>query len=262
MNKWILIIALICSAGCLSDRPVHAEEPANLASTAPSGLKQDQVLDMLHQSGLELKAFTANVSLTETDTNTGDAPTRTGKVWYQLKPNGDARMRVTFDKRELEGKVREEKLEYLLDDAWLVDRNYRGKTEIRRQVLKPGQKINLLKLGEGPFPLPIGQDKESVYKEFDVTMQKPAEGDPANTVHLTLAPNDSSKFKRKFKTIDVWVNLDSKMPVRIDTMDRNGAMQRSTTLDFDKSGKPKDNDFTLSPVKDWNVEIQPFTEQP
>ena len=30
-------------------------------------------------------------------------------------------------------------------------------------MLKPGEKLNLLKLGEGPFPLPIGQKKEDVY---------------------------------------------------------------------------------------------------
>ena len=34
---------------------------------------------------------------------------------------------------------------------------------------RPGEKVNLLKLGEGPFPLPIGQPKEDVHREFIVT---------------------------------------------------------------------------------------------
>ena len=44
-----------------------------------------------------------------------------------------------------------EKTEYLLDGQWLIDRNYRAKNEVKREVLKRGQKMDLFKLGEGPF---------------------------------------------------------------------------------------------------------------
>jgi hypothetical protein len=47
-------------------------------------------------------------------------------------------------------------------------------------VLRPGEKVNLLKLGEGPFPLPIGQKRDDVKRQFDVTLAKPEKGvDPA-----------------------------------------------------------------------------------
>ena len=85
--------------------------------------------------------------------------TRTGTAIYQATAPGEARMRITFDQRIQEGAVQAQKIEYLLAGGWLIDRNYTRKIEVNRQVLRPGEKVNLLKLGEGPFPLPIGQKK-------------------------------------------------------------------------------------------------------
>src|SRR3954452_11354765 len=129
---------------------------------------------------------------------------RTGQVWYQQRGPGDARMRVTFDQKSDSAgkKITPERIEYLLDKGWLTDRDYQKRIEVRRQVLRPGEKINLLKLGEGPFPLPIGQKKEDVKKLFDVTRVKPAADDPPGTVHLTLKPVKGSQFAKKFKAID------------------------------------------------------------
>ena len=44
----------------------------------------------------------------------------------------------------------------------------------------------VLELGEGPFPLPIGQAKEDVKKMFDVEIIPAAEGDPAGTIRNSL----------------------------------------------------------------------------
>ncbi len=43
----------------------------------------------------------------------------------------------------------DERKEYLLNDGWLIDRDYRGKNEANRQITKPGEKVNLFQLGKG-----------------------------------------------------------------------------------------------------------------
>src|SRR5437868_3799855 len=83
----------------------------------------DQVLDALDARGKGLQSFTADVSLTESDTAVGDPDTRSGKVVYQLKPNGDGRIRVTFDVHERGGRAVKEVLIYMLDDGKLIDRS-------------------------------------------------------------------------------------------------------------------------------------------
>src|SRR5207247_4350925 len=118
----------------------------------------DEILDALDARGRNLREFVADVSLTENDQATAFDSIRTGRVYYQ-KQKDDDRIRVIFDEK-LEGRfAKSEKVEYLLQKGWLTDRDYQRSVEVKRQVLKPGEKVNLLKLGEGPFPLPIGQAK-------------------------------------------------------------------------------------------------------
>jgi len=224
----------------------------------------DAILDQLDARGKGLQSFTADVALAESDTTTGDTSTRSGKVAYQLKPNGDGRIRVTFDTRDAGGgRAVKETLVYMLDDGRLVDRNYRKKSQTTRQVLRPGEKINLLKLGEGPFPLPIGQPKEEVHKLFDVKKVEPAKDDPPGTAHLQLLPKPDTRFARQFTSIDVWVDSESHMPRRIDTMDAAQTTLRTTELNnVHVNPKVSDADFKLEPIdpKSWNIVEEEFRD--
>jgi outer membrane lipoprotein-sorting protein len=224
------------------------------ASTNP-GLSQqssvDEILDALDARGQNLDSFVAIVKLSETDTTTGDATTRSGKVWYQA---GDqARIHVVFDTKNANGKIIDEKIEYLLKGSDLIDRTYRTKTQVTRHVLKPGEKMNLLKLGEGPFPLPIGQKKEDVHAMFEVKKIDAAKDEPADTVHIQLTPKENTRFSKRFSQIDVWVNLNDHMPSRIETLDPNQSTTRTTDLsDIQVNSKLTDDDFALPKlVGEW-----------
>jgi outer membrane lipoprotein-sorting protein len=246
-------------AAAVAPAPAAPLPGVALAPDAPV----DAVLDALDQRGQGLKGFDANLKLTETDESTQLSSTRTGHVWYQKKPVDDARLRVLLDKKEDKTKVVAEKIEYLLDGGWLDDRDYNKRIEVRRQVLKPGEKINLLKLGEGPFPLPIGQKKEDVKKLFDARKVKPDKDDPSGTVHLLLKPIKGTQFARKFSAIDVWVDTKTGMPRRIDTLDLKETTTRSTELtDVRINPELTDADFTLPSIQpqNWNVHEEPFGE--
>ena len=140
-----------------------------------------------------------------------------------------------------------------------------NQTVVRQQVLKPGEKLDLLKLGEGPFPLPIGQKKEAVHEQFDVKKIAPSKDDPKDvaTVHVQLAPKPGTQFERKFETIDVWVDAKTHMPARIDTA--QGETVRSTLLtNFKVNPEPplRDADFTLPAIDKakWDLHEEPFSE--
>jgi hypothetical protein len=223
----------------------------------------DEILDALDARGRDLKAFTADVSLTEGDATLANEVTRRGKVLFQDHGNGQARLRVTFDKRETAKRSFNEKIEYLLEDGWLTDRTYEPKNiEVRRQVLRPGEKIDLLKLGQGPFPLPIGQKKESVHEQFEVKKTPLVKGDPTGTVHVQLTPKKGTQFERKFDVIDVWVDPKTNMPARIDTA--QGETVRTTVLEnFKVNPEPPltDRDFVLPAIdkSKWDLHEEPFS---
>ena len=224
----------------------------------------DDVLDALDARGRSLNQFVADVTLTEIDESTQLESQRIGRVWYE-KRQGNDRMRVTFD-RKAEGRFdKPEKVEYLLDGGWLIDRDYRRSIEVKRQVLRPGEKINLLKLGEGPFPLPIGQPKDQVHKEFEVKKGDPALGGPKGAPHVALKPREGTRLARKFSQIDVWVDPQTHMPVRIEALDANEATRRTTELrNIKVNPEPSlgDRDFALPKVDEgkWELHTEEYQD--
>jgi outer membrane lipoprotein-sorting protein len=272
MRHVLLLTAfLLLPAFCAHADPAALINPTGgppaSAGALPADATADQVLDALDETGQNLREFTATVSMKQGDPFAGNMKTRTGKVWFQK--NGDnGRIRVLFDKLRRGNIIFNEKLEYVFNkdwDGWLIDRDYSKVSETRRQVLKPGEKLNLFKLGEGPFPLPIGQKKEEVRKMFDVTLVPPegAPG-PADSIHLQLKPKEGTRYHRRFEMIDVWVDRPTRFPAQITTKARGSPDVHETKLQNVKvnPGGLKDADFTPEAVKlsQWNVVIEPYKE--
>src|SRR5207248_3656709 len=161
----------------------------------------DAILDALDARGKNLKDFSADVALHTADNRTGEDTAQIGSMNFQSKGSDDSRIKVSFDKKQMDdgGKKTtvKQRLDYVLEDGWLTDRDYQKKLEVRRQVLRPGQKMNLLKLGEGPFPLPIGQDKTEVKKQFDASKVETTKDDPKDTAHVKLIPKPGSQFEKR-----------------------------------------------------------------
>lgn len=235
---------------------------ANRAIAADADV--ERVLEQLDQVGKNLREFSAKVRLTETDNAMGNNTVRAGQAYFQKKADGSARMHITFDKRIVGNKIfNADKTEYLLDGRWLTDRDYRKHNEVRREVLEPGQKMDLFKLGEGPFPLPIGQDPAQVHKVFEVQVIAPAKDDPRNSVHLRLTPKSGTELAGKFHVIDVWVDQATHMPVRVDTEDFKQQNSRSTELSdivLNPPGGLKEADFQLPDIskEKWDVGVEPL----
>lgn len=237
-------------------------------AAAPAGkLTLDQVLDLLDQRGQNLNSFAGDVTLVERDESTALETTRIGKIWYQRLPDGQARIRVSFTEKQ-NGKTRAaEAKDYVLDAGWLVERDHARKIEIRRQVLKPGQKMDLFRLGDGPFPMPIGQKKEDVKKQFGVELLPLTPEDklldekmPVDVCHVVLKPRSDNELKRQFSAIDVFVDPKSQMPVRIDTLDAKEERSRSTALRNLQVNPPlRDVDFALPKIDKsagWQEQVE------
>jgi outer membrane lipoprotein-sorting protein len=251
MRKWIFIFLFVSACVVRADTTIP---PLSDKSTT------DQILDALDARGKNLQDFSADVTLTDTDNSTGDSTINTGRVILQRKDPGDARILVAFTKKQVGDKIFNVDHEYVLDKGLLDDRDYQIKHQNKTQVLKPGQKLDLFKLGEGPFPLPLGQSREDVLKLFDVSRVGPTADDPPGTVHLQLTPKDGTDLGKQFKTIDVWVDTKTDMPRRIQTLDINQTTTRTTDLTNVKiNSGVSDKDFALPPVTpDWDVVEGPY----
>lgn len=224
-------------------------------STLSPDSSADTVLDVLNLRGKPPLEFVAKLADREGDINLGNTKTHTGTIWFSRPSETNLRVHVLFDKVIDNHLIREQKREYLLNGEWLTDRNYDAKTEGKHQVMRPGEKRDLMKLGDGPFPLPIGQDKEDVKKQFDVVKGAPAKDDPPQTIHLTLTPKPNTELAKKFTSIDIWVDQKSHMPIVIDTLSGDSEHRvELKDIQVNPTTPLGDKDFTLPPVDNsWNL---------
>jgi hypothetical protein len=215
-----MIVVLVIGAATLWAEPSPTSQPAGQTSiklTTQSSI--DEILDALDADGKQLKDFTADVKQTDIDRAAGDSSSSSGTVIFQMKAPGDDRLRVVFTKKSQGGKSKPTNHEYTLDNGHLIERDYLEKTEDDQQISQPGEKMDLLSLN-GKFPLPIGQDKDSVKSLFAVqivasAMRKPPFDDPPNTVHIILKPLPGTKYAQTFNSLDLWVDLLTSMPRKL-----------------------------------------------
>jgi hypothetical protein len=242
--------------------------PSSQPATNPaaSGKTLDQWLDALHDVGADLKAFTAHVSLTDYDVASNVASTRTGAIHYRVK-DGAGQIHISFVDRQVDKiKYNDEKKDYLLVDNRLTERDFSAHKDIYRKIGEAGKKTNLLRLGEGPFPLPIGQDRADVLRLFDAKLMPPAKDDPENTVHIQLIPRqDNHQFGDKYASLEVWVDQTTHFPRKMTAVERDDAGGNTHTTEItqlDLNSPAKDEDFILPPQNDPNWQIIDETRNP
>ncbi|MBN2447016.1 MAG: hypothetical protein JXO22_09835 [Phycisphaerae bacterium] len=146
-----------------------------------------------------------------------DRDVKRGQIWYkQMDPV--AKFKVHFNKKVMANRLYDMDEQHVFDGRWYVELQAKTKTVTRREVRKPDDAGDPYKLGEGPFPVPFGQKKSDILREFKVTLVPPAEGDPAGTDHLKLVPREGTANAPRYAEIHFWVvrqgDLEG-LPIRV-----------------------------------------------
>ncbi len=180
----------------------------------------DAVLTQLERRGADLKDIRCNIRFVEDDQINLTKRTKTGELLFLItKPN--PHFLVRFDKTEVDGVVGRREW-YLFDGRWLYSALQRIKQVTKQEIARPGEPFDLFDLESAPFPLPFGQKKETILRNFDVTLLPPAAGDPANTDHLVCVPKPKSVMKRRYDKLEFFVRNDLHLPSRIIVRRNNG----------------------------------------
>lgn len=158
-----------------------------------------------------------------TDTDE-DAVTKVGELWYQQqKPV--AKFLVHFTAKITGGRKNDLDERHMFDGRWYVEMKSETRTFERREVRREGDVGNPYRIGEGPFPVPFGQKKADILKEFEVSLAAPAETDPPDTDHLKLMPRVETETGRSYKQVDVWVAREGPqhgLPIKLHTSKKDG----------------------------------------
>ena len=235
---WVAIVL-----GLLS--PAVAAQPAGTAPPAttqpavsPPALdpEVDKILTRLEQRKVkDLRARLAWQLRYVTDAPE-DSTIKRGEIWYQdTKPV--ARFFIRFTEKIAAGRKDRLDERHLFDGQWYVTLNSRTKTVERNEVRKPNDKRDPYKIGKGMFPLPFGQKKADILREFKVEKIAPGADEPENTDHIRLIPRAQTQTGQRYRRLDFWVSREGKtagLPVMVQVakLDGTGKVNSYITVSF------------------------------
>lgn len=247
----------------------------------------DQLLTDLETADSDLRALQANIRYTRDFAIAGDTQVRTGMLWFEdvtgrAAANGPRKRRfgIRFDNLQFSDRVENKQQMYNFDGEWLVERFPDEKRMVKRQVVRPGENFDPLKIGEGPLPIPIGQRKADILARYDATLLSPEDGFdemPAarmqeltkmaeDCVQLMLTPRLESD---DFKEIRLWYRAqpgpDGKpgrlLPRIAKTVNRADDISVVQLINVKTNGDVKIDPSvfdTTTPAQGWDVIVQPY----
>lgn len=270
-NSLKIKILLLAAIILISTDHTNAENKPK----APAPTPARQWLEKLEAKSENMTSFHANIFYTRIQELLGDKQSRQGKV-YLSRTKDKTQFAVGFESLIKDKKIIEQKKIFIFDGIWLIEKDYQNKIFIKRQVMQPGKKFDPLKLGEGPFPLPVGQKVSDVLAFFEVTLKPEDEkAKPENkedkdkeTFTLLLKPREDlpkNSPKIKFKNMKLTYYKKSLLPKEVETTDGKNTtivkLFKAAMNELDKKQQAVIFDTTQPPASEgWDIIIKPFEQ--
>lgn len=241
--------------------------PANPPPAPPAPTPEiDRILTNQQKRSDGLKDIRCDVVFTDDDKINQTQNKKSGRIVVAVRqPN--ANFLVHFDRTELDG-VRGRQEWYLFDGVWFFQAVERLEQVTKQRIAGSGQEIDLFDIENAPFPMPFGQKKENILRNFDVRLMEPTGGDPPDTDHLICNPKPTSRLSRRYDQLDLFIDRSLHLPKRI-VVTKNNGMEISTAEFPDLSEKSintgvNDDDFNKprawSKYKEVVEELVPVDE--
>ena len=232
LSKRILMIALGLLAGSspasmfLQDSDPPSPTPP-VPETETTILDVDELLLRLETAAEGLRDFQSPLTFVREDT-LGARTTFAGRMVYQAVPReGEPAMKrfaIHFETRIADGRRWDRDERFIFDGRWLAEINHQEKAFIQREIVEPGRTFDPLKLGEGPFPLPIGQPREEVKQRYETKLiDPPSEGFLSQVLRtpvygLELIPRQGTAEYDDYEYVHVFYDQKTFLPVAVDAM--------------------------------------------
>ncbi len=251
------ITVMVFSGIAAEHRDEHARQLYDTGEISPDARA---ILDRLDLAGTRHDALRADIVYRVRSPLTGDTEERTGWVAYRKSRNPDgpttARFRACFLTLRLgKGRTMKNRIDYLFDGRWLIVAKHAIKSMAKIEIAAAGEKIESMKIGREPLPVPFGRNVDEIVPRFKAYTREPAKDDPKNTDYLKLVPREKHRDDVNFAVMAMWIDRDSGLPVKIVSADRHKSV---TTAVFDniRTGVTiKPALFTMPTPPGWELSI-------
>lgn len=215
ISRFVLCMAITAGVAAAQDNSKEAENK-----------RIDSILTHLQARSDGLKDIRCKVRFVEDDRINLSKRTKIGTLRFMM---GDPNpyFLVHFKRIEIDDLLGKQEW-YLFTGRWLYQAIQRLEQVTKRELVRPGEKIDLFNLETAPFPVPFGHKKQTILRHFDVTLVPPAKGDPPGTDHIVCVPKPTSELRRRYDKLELFVSRDVHLPSRI-VVTRNDGLEVNTT---------------------------------
>ena len=259
--------------------PTPAPTPVPAPQVATSqGMTAEQLLTRLETSDARISTIQGELVYDKTMVIAGDRRIRSGKLYFRTAKGAPDTSKsqafaIHFDQLQLGDRIENRQEQYIFNGEWLVEKMMDEKQIIRRQIVKPGEKFDPLKIGEGPLPIPIGQKKDDVLSRYDATLVPATDGLDEDVQklfaegawQLKLIPKEGAD--RNFKEIRLWYReepgLEGKplLPRMARTLNSGGDISVVQLINMRvNEAIPAAELDESAPDKSWTVDERPYRQ--
>ena len=259
----VLPVAGAAARGAGSPAPAATKpaSPGGAAATRPAvDPAAMKILKDLEAAGDKHKTIRADIDYHVVMRALGDSETRTGWVAYR---KGDAKtptmFRITFETlKQGAGRKLRARVDYAFDGQWFTVAKHKIKTMTLFQLAAKGQRIEPLRIGRGPFPLPFGQKADDVLKYFQPTTRPPTSSDPKGTRYLRLTTRARYRKSMSFERLELWIEPKTSLPVKIRSRDKSRNVTTVTFKNVKTNLKLPADTFRIPRKLGWEVHRRPL----
>ncbi len=261
--------------------PAGPASPPPVALPGPSAMDASsaEFLDALEKAESDLRTLKADVQYIKTfsELEGGGRHIRRGSIAYAARMNATssdqpARRGFVVDMRQLivDDKLREERQQYIFDGTFLVERYEQEKRFIRRRAVAEGSARDPMRIGEGPFPLPLGQRRADMVARFEVSEVATNDGVPegpafdglrkllTGTRQLRLVPRAGTDQARDFRDIRLWYRTSDLLPIFAMTSNVDDTRAEVLLTNIQRNPEIPASTFSVEPpdaAAGWDVQI-------
>lgn len=255
---FIAACSLAGDASPTTSAPASAAESGESAAKLSSGdARVDDILDRLEEKGAAIKGLKCKLKYDYVTVEVVESrQIKEGElIFARGEPN--SKFLVHFTRKIADGVVQESGEYFAFDGRWLIERNDRAKTIKKHEIAREGEKTDPFRIGQGPFPLPFGQKRADILKNFKVTLEPFTLGDPIQSRHLKCVPIPNTELASRYSRVDIFVDKRTELPVRIVTERlKDGNRIEVDFNEVDTSEAPAGSRFSIEEPKDFSVEIE------
>ncbi len=265
-----IVFALAMSCCAAPGPATPPPEPPKADAPGPPTLDSAQdLLARLEVAAADLREFQAEITYWKWDAALERQLIYQGRVIYQVQPDGARRFAILLDFQIVNDRKRKINKQYIFDGSWLIEVDHDAKVWIKRQIVPPGEHFDPLKLGEGPFPLPVGQPAKEVLARFvamalaapqDSMLAKALADTPAEG--LLLVPRPGTQEAKDIRQAEIFYDPKLLLPIGLCLTETSGD-RKTVVLRNPKRNQGVDEGLlkVVEPdPKEWRIVVEPFRE--